>query len=632
MKRDDLAKEIYKNRTTGEVARSVLKVDERVLARVTDGIYRRPSSAFRELICNAYDADATQVIIRTDAPRFERVIIRDNGSGMNPEAVADLIHHIGGSSKRTQRGKQLQTVNTNDPSLSPGGRRLIGKIGIGLFSVAQLTQHFQIITKRKGDAYRTSADVVLRTHTEELLHVAADQFETGEVAIISEPAEDKESHGTEIILMDLRVQAKDLLRSADRWEAIAATDEAESTAIKEPSFHIGRSEPGSPDVYLLTPNLPWDPTDSPEDKFRKLYNSVRQEVRTRKATPNIEESLDNYLGMMWILSLATPVRYIYRHPFDLTDADGIGFFKLTQNKGGPEEINLANNETIGQKLRLASAKDPVGEFQVILDDVELMRPVSFDSELHGNSGIGRPLMFFASIETKLGSVAPSIGGGSLAFEAYFYWNQKITPKENNGCLIRINNASGVLFDKTFLDYQVSELTRLRQIMSEVFITEGLDAALNIDRESFNYSHPHYQYIQKWVHFAVRQVTNRLKSLNKEQHTSRKEGMAAARLGAVETLVNTVWQKRFGSDAETPPSVSLVSSAQEKLALSARERGEIIINEERVFDSSSLGKTPETAAQAIALTQILAAYGLLDNLSYSEQESLVADVLAIFLVK
>ena len=34
-----------------------------------------------------------------------------------------------------------------NPSLSPGGRRLIGKIGIGLFSVSQLTRHFQIITK-----------------------------------------------------------------------------------------------------------------------------------------------------------------------------------------------------------------------------------------------------------------------------------------------------------------------------------------------------------------------------------------------------------------------------------------------------------------------------------------------------
>jgi hypothetical protein len=53
--------------------------------------------------------------------------------------------------------------------------------------------------------------------------------------------------------------------------------------------------------------------------------------------------------------------------------------------------------------------------------------------------------------------------------------------------------------------QVAEQTRLRRITAEVFVLKGLDAALNIDRESFNYAHPHYQYLMKWVHNALRQV-------------------------------------------------------------------------------------------------------------------------------
>ena len=36
--------------------KTVLRTDERVLARVTDGIYRQPGSALRELVSNAYDA------------------------------------------------------------------------------------------------------------------------------------------------------------------------------------------------------------------------------------------------------------------------------------------------------------------------------------------------------------------------------------------------------------------------------------------------------------------------------------------------------------------------------------------------------------------------------------------------
>ena len=58
-------------------------------------------------------------------------------------------------------------------------------------------------------------------------------------------------------------------------------------------------------------------------------------------------------------------------------------------------------------------------------------------------------------------------------------------------LVRIRGASGTLFDPTFLNYRVSEQTRLRQITAEIFVHEGLDSAVNIDRESFNFSHPHF---------------------------------------------------------------------------------------------------------------------------------------------
>lgn len=61
-----------------------LTTDQRVIARVTDGIYRQPGSALRELISNAYDADASKVIIRTDEPRFKTMYIEDNGHGMSP--------------------------------------------------------------------------------------------------------------------------------------------------------------------------------------------------------------------------------------------------------------------------------------------------------------------------------------------------------------------------------------------------------------------------------------------------------------------------------------------------------------------------------------------------------------------
>ena len=97
-----LAAEIYKSQKTRKPVDTPLSTDERVLARITDGIYRQPASALRELISNAYDADSTEVVILTDAPRFSEITVRDNGIGLSPEALEHMIRHIGGSPKHSR--------------------------------------------------------------------------------------------------------------------------------------------------------------------------------------------------------------------------------------------------------------------------------------------------------------------------------------------------------------------------------------------------------------------------------------------------------------------------------------------------------------------------------------------------
>src|SRR4051795_8433262 len=96
---DDLVADLKTFAQNQDPIETTLKTDQRVIARVTDGIYRQPGSALRELISNAYDADATRVVIKTDAPRFERIFVEDDGHGMTPEALVHLLLHIGGSAK-----------------------------------------------------------------------------------------------------------------------------------------------------------------------------------------------------------------------------------------------------------------------------------------------------------------------------------------------------------------------------------------------------------------------------------------------------------------------------------------------------------------------------------------------------
>lgn len=54
-----LSSRIASKTDSGEVVTTELSTSQRIIARLTDGIYREPWAAFRELIANAYDADAT---------------------------------------------------------------------------------------------------------------------------------------------------------------------------------------------------------------------------------------------------------------------------------------------------------------------------------------------------------------------------------------------------------------------------------------------------------------------------------------------------------------------------------------------------------------------------------------------
>jgi hypothetical protein len=466
---------MIQSRTTGTPAEAVLQTDDRVLARITDGIYRQPSSALRELISNAYDADATEVYVVTDAPRYSQIEVRDNGSGMDEEALSRLIHHIGGSSKRTSRGKAVGTTSNEDAGLSPGGRRLIGKIGIGLFSVSQLTSHFQIVTKQKGADHRLVADVILKTYVEDGSEEAGDGlFETGTVRVVSVPAEDSEAHGTQIILRQIRPRARDILRSRERWERyyeqLELPEADRDPAVSAPVYHSGNlaKDPDPDDQQLVfreQPTLPWRDEDSPLQKFAALKTALASQVGKASDRPEVATTFDNYLALLWTLSLAAPVRYLEKHPFDLTVADDPVAYELTNARGTARKIEIKEGQTIREAAGLtASDEAPGGGFQVFVDEVELRRPITFEWWSSERQAIQNPLIFVGKFAPDLSHIPESIRGGDLSFEAYLFWNSKIVPKENNGVLVRIHGASSAIFDDTFMKYQVSEQTRLPRVL------------------------------------------------------------------------------------------------------------------------------------------------------------------------
>ena len=96
--------------------------------------------AIFELVKNAYDAKATDVIVSFDInlEDFSQTLtIRDNGSGMNRDDLENKWLYLAYSEK--QEGK------SNDD------RKFVGSKGVGRFSCDSLGEHLKIHTKKVGE-------------------------------------------------------------------------------------------------------------------------------------------------------------------------------------------------------------------------------------------------------------------------------------------------------------------------------------------------------------------------------------------------------------------------------------------------------------------------------------------------
>ncbi|MGN7966648.1 ATP-binding protein [Microbacterium sp. 22179] len=633
----ELAEELRQVTTQAGSIESVLRTNDRVIARVTDGIYRQPGSAIRELIANAYDADATWVSVKTDAPKFSRITIEDDGTGMTPDAVIHLLHNIGGSAKRTEQGQALGIASEGDPTLTPGGRKLIGKLGIGIFSVSQLTHSFQIITKTAGDAYRTVVLVRLKQFADEPSNGDETDFKAGEYQVWRERTSDVDAHGTTIVLTSIRPQTRDSLRSEQLWSSIdnPISEESGAKSLSAiPLFHIGRLD--GADFHIEDKRggarkLPWEDRDDPDVAFSKMVDCVWSSVQNR-ATVKLAEIFDNYLQMVWNLALSLPLPYVNGSVLDEQVSDDWAyFFKLSNSPKGSatQLISSEDGVTLREISGLSSTSlDESDEFRVVIDGLQLSRPLKYRGLPTTQHALKKPMVFVGSLREDFNGFDRDVSAGPLEFEAYLFWTPKVAPTEHQGVLVRIHGASGTLFDSTFLNYQIAELTRLRQITCEVFVKQGLEAALNIDRESFNTAHPHTVLLTRWVHSALRQLATAQKRQAQEvrlqaRDTTRRD--AEDRVAEIIEAANAI-----RSDGEgVVPHIRFTGS--EELSIDpegitqtyelARIVGEIPSSAQIVPRSESLRRLE-------SITKLLAVYGVLEQLSQKEQENLLGSILGI----
>ncbi|MFZ2970449.1 MAG: ATP-binding protein [Minisyncoccia bacterium] len=110
-----------------------ITVDKSHLFTLGEKMYRESIEFIRELVNNAYDADATEVFVLIED---DKISVEDNGSGMSEKGLEQFFT-IGSEEKRMR-------------NVSPRfGRIRIGQFGIGKFSALSLAEQF-IVQSIKG--------------------------------------------------------------------------------------------------------------------------------------------------------------------------------------------------------------------------------------------------------------------------------------------------------------------------------------------------------------------------------------------------------------------------------------------------------------------------------------------------
>jgi hypothetical protein len=123
-------------------ARLEVTVDKRHIVSIGERLYAESVDLLRELVNNAYDADATEVSVEVGP---ERIVVADDGAGMD---MAGLEQYF-------TIGSDEKVIHSRSPRF---GRVRIGQFGIGKFASLAAASRFEVVTRHREFCSRVVFD------------------------------------------------------------------------------------------------------------------------------------------------------------------------------------------------------------------------------------------------------------------------------------------------------------------------------------------------------------------------------------------------------------------------------------------------------------------------------------------
>ena len=116
-----------------------INIDKKVLRLLGAQLYGDTPSIIAELVQNAYDADASAVWITIETTKEDNTItVQDNGIGMTPDDINFRFLNIGQDRRSTY-------------PVSPGGRKVLGRKGIGKLAVFSIAKVIDVFSLKDGE-------------------------------------------------------------------------------------------------------------------------------------------------------------------------------------------------------------------------------------------------------------------------------------------------------------------------------------------------------------------------------------------------------------------------------------------------------------------------------------------------
>lgn len=468
---------------------SDIKLSSKVFGHISQGLYRSPAGAIKELVSNAFDACATTVRINTNFPRFDMFSCEDDGTGLSKTEFLRLMNEGVGNSYKRIEGEHLN-VQCN--------RRIIGRLGIGLLSLAQVCTEFDLISHcgdaKTGEAFKVTLlfPPYTREEIDKIKRRSKGGFFLGGQYKITNIDYDPTRRGVRVFTKYLRRMFVKRMRELERFG-----------------------------------NFRTFKTPGPYRSFDEFITSIYKDLKHKQSL----SLFSDYDQLLFDLAMIPPLSYLDTGENVMLV---IPFFKKYQR-------SLKQNK-----------------FQLFVDNLELHRPLLLPSDLAQNTAqecrlAGSAKKKFTVVDGPISETVDvekfdiALKDADEKFSAYYlsYNNKKVAgrplrfwgylfqqtgrlyPRDINGVLVRIRDVAIGRYDPSLMAYPYGEGPRYSMISCELVVEEGFEDALNIDRDSFNTLDPHYLRMQAYLHNLLHEVIfpeawSEEKSRNKARRETAKE--------------------------------------------------------------------------------------------------------------